>query len=125
MVEHTCEKCGKIFTHKSTYINHLNRKNPCKKQQPRQDKMDALIAKLEEVIEDNKLLKKEMQPKKEKKKEIVVKQEKKEFKDVSIDIVTEEGTKPMKILVKETKKAVKVEEVSDEDLMQISNGPIY
>jgi hypothetical protein len=84
-----------------------------------------LMIELKAMRKELKLLKKEMQPKKEKKKEIVVKQEKKEFKDVSIDIVTEEGTKPMKILVKETKKAVKVEEVSDEDLMQISNGPIY
>jgi len=30
MVAHTCEKCGKIFNKKSTYINHIdNKKKPC------------------------------------------------------------------------------------------------
>ncbi len=29
--DYTCEKCGKIFTQKGHYSNHLNRKRPCKK----------------------------------------------------------------------------------------------
>jgi len=31
MVEHTCLNCGEVFNKKSTYNNHINRKNPCKK----------------------------------------------------------------------------------------------
>lgn len=29
MVEHICQKCGKVFTHKNTYNNHMKRKKPC------------------------------------------------------------------------------------------------
>ena len=29
--DYTCENCGKIFTQKGHYSNHLNRKRPCKK----------------------------------------------------------------------------------------------
>jgi DNA-directed RNA polymerase subunit RPC12/RpoP len=29
MVEHKCKKCGRIFNRKSTYDNHMKRKNPC------------------------------------------------------------------------------------------------
>lgn len=29
MVKYSCEKCGKDFTQKSHYTNHMNRKNPC------------------------------------------------------------------------------------------------
>ncbi len=31
MVIHTCNNCEKQFNKKSTYINHINKKNPCKK----------------------------------------------------------------------------------------------
>src|SRR6187551_1375812 len=30
MVTYNCEKCNKIFNHKSDYIRHINRKTPCK-----------------------------------------------------------------------------------------------
>ena len=64
MVKYECEKCGKVFDQKYNYIRHLNRKNPCAEQhKPVQsnenNKLNLLIAKLEEVIEDNKLLKKD------------------------------------------------------------------
>jgi hypothetical protein len=29
MVEHICEKCNKVFNKKSTFMDHINRKNPC------------------------------------------------------------------------------------------------
>ena len=29
MKEHTCEKCGKFFYRKSGYIDHINRKFSC------------------------------------------------------------------------------------------------
>ena len=28
--EYTCEKCGKVFSQKCHFTNHLNRKRPCK-----------------------------------------------------------------------------------------------
>ncbi len=31
MVEYKCNRCNQIFSKKSIYINHLKRKNPCKK----------------------------------------------------------------------------------------------
>jgi hypothetical protein len=31
MVLYSCTTCNKVFTHKSKYTKHLNRKNPCKK----------------------------------------------------------------------------------------------
>jgi hypothetical protein len=32
MVEHVCDKCTKKFKTKSSYVRHINRKNPCDKQ---------------------------------------------------------------------------------------------
>jgi hypothetical protein len=29
MVEHICDKCQKVFDKKSTFVKHINRKNPC------------------------------------------------------------------------------------------------
>ena len=31
MVEYSCEKCGKVFSQKGHFTNHMNRKTPCKK----------------------------------------------------------------------------------------------
>ena len=40
MVKYICEKCGKEFTQKGHYTNHLKKKNPC-----------VIDNKMEEVIE--------------------------------------------------------------------------
>jgi uncharacterized Zn-finger protein len=38
MVEYICDKCKKIFDHKSHYIEHINRKRPCVIQENDKDK---------------------------------------------------------------------------------------
>jgi uncharacterized C2H2 Zn-finger protein len=37
MVSYKCEKCGKMYSHKSEYVRHINRKNPCKSSQKQQE----------------------------------------------------------------------------------------
>lgn len=65
MVNHPCPNCGEVFHKKSTYINHLNRKKPCKKPEeksiilqknpknPKNPKNSENILKNEEKNEEN------------------------------------------------------------------------
>ena len=58
MVEYKCENCGKIWNHKSTYTNHLNRKTPCKKLDDVMSRKFELlmekIAELEKEVKESK-----------------------------------------------------------------------
>ena len=55
MVTHICETCEKIFDRKSSYLEHINKKNICKK--PINDiKYELLMKKIEEIINNNTLL---------------------------------------------------------------------
>jgi hypothetical protein len=58
MVEHICESCKKIFNKKSSYINHVNKKKPCKKEIEyiNDGKYELLMKKIEEIINTNTLL---------------------------------------------------------------------
>ena len=50
MGKYSCEKCAKIFSQKSHYDNHLNRKKPCEMQT---DKLKVLIDKaVEEKLKE-------------------------------------------------------------------------
>ena len=68
MVEHKCDRCNKLFNKKSSYDNHLKRKNPCVDvNQQQTTKVDLLIDKLEkihgtnmQILKDNEVLKKEI-----------------------------------------------------------------
>ena len=56
MVEYTCKKCNRIFTRKSTYEDHLNKKNPCKIKKighGNDMKYELLMKKIEEIINSN------------------------------------------------------------------------
>jgi hypothetical protein len=61
MVEYICEKCNKLFNRKSTYTNHINKKNPCKKQIEHisNAKYESLMKNIEEIINANTLILKE------------------------------------------------------------------
>lgn len=68
MVEYKCDRCGKIFTHKSTHVKHINRKKKCDIVDRSDLKLNMLIKKLEEMSEiinesknENKLLKDEIE----------------------------------------------------------------
>ena len=39
MVEYICPKCGKVFTQRSHYNKHLNRKTPCDKDKKKFDEV--------------------------------------------------------------------------------------
>lgn len=59
MVEHVCNKCRKIFYRKDLYKKHLNRKFPCIDKElhvSKQEKLEIKVNKLEEEIEQLKLL---------------------------------------------------------------------
>lgn len=48
MVSHTCQKCGKIFDKKSTYVYHIGRKLSCIPESNKIDTMDTKL-KLQDV----------------------------------------------------------------------------
>ncbi len=49
MVVYICEKCDKKFNQKSTYDNHIKRKNPC---YPIKNKMEEINDNLEKKIQE-------------------------------------------------------------------------
>ena len=49
MVEYKCEKCNKLWKHKSDFTKHINRKTPCVKELYKINKYDLLIKKIEEL----------------------------------------------------------------------------
>ena len=52
MVIYRCEKCGKEFSQKGHYTNHLNKKNPCVVESKVKDMLDkAVEKKLKEEME--------------------------------------------------------------------------
>ena len=55
MVGYICEICSKFFNRKSTYDDHLNKKNPCKKpiEYVNDMKYELLMKKIEEIINAN------------------------------------------------------------------------
>ena len=61
MVEYICDKCNKLFNRKSSYTNHMNKKNPCKKKLEYfpNGKNELLMKKIEEIINENKRMLKE------------------------------------------------------------------
>ena len=77
MVKHICPTCNKNFDKKSTFLDHLNRKNPCQPSKVNDtnqlnNKYDILAKKFEELEKKNKELEKEVKKlKKEKKPNIV------------------------------------------------------
>lgn len=58
MVKYTCEKCNKIYTRKTDYTRHINRKNPCDEKvgDIKNNKYDNLIKKIEELEKSNNIL---------------------------------------------------------------------
>ena len=52
MVEHVCEKCGRIFNRKDRWRTHINRKYPCVKEKEltEQEKMKNEIDELREQV---------------------------------------------------------------------------
>ena len=52
--EYTCEKCGKVFTQKGHFMNHLKRKRPCK---PIENKVieEKVQEKLQELSENGEI----------------------------------------------------------------------
>jgi hypothetical protein len=58
MVCHECTKCGKEFTHKSTFDKHINNKKPCISEYvlKKLKKNDELIIEKNELIEDKDIL---------------------------------------------------------------------
>ena len=46
MVKYICEKCGKEFTQKGHYTNHLNKKNPCVIDNRMEEVIEKIILKL-------------------------------------------------------------------------------
>ena len=52
--EYTCEKCGKVFTQKGHFMNHLKRKRPCK---PIENKIieEKVQEKLQELSENGEI----------------------------------------------------------------------
>lgn len=58
MDEYNCEKCGKVFSQKSHYMRHNNKKNPCVTESKiKEMKNNTIKEKLIEIIYDNKLVK--------------------------------------------------------------------
>ena len=49
MVEYKCDKCNKLWKHKSDFTKHINRKTPCVKELYKINKYDLLIKKIEEL----------------------------------------------------------------------------
>lgn len=43
MVEYACDKCGKKYDHKSTYMHHINRLTDCKKLKQRKEEISKKI----------------------------------------------------------------------------------
>lgn len=74
MVKYVCEKCGKEFTKKSNYVDHISKKIPCDYKEntinPANSnmttKIDLLIQKIEELQKGNKLLRDNMKRSNEK-----------------------------------------------------------
>jgi hypothetical protein len=61
MVTYNCDRCKKSFDHKNDYTKHINRKNPCQEiTLSKIDEIDVnnILLKIDNVIEDNKKLKK-------------------------------------------------------------------
>lgn len=52
MSVYECENCGKMFSHKGMLNRHLDKKNPCVFKNSN-EKLDALIKKLEEIQNEN------------------------------------------------------------------------
>jgi uncharacterized C2H2 Zn-finger protein len=44
MVSYKCDRCGKLYNHKSEYIRHTNRKNPCKSTKEADNKSNITTA---------------------------------------------------------------------------------
>lgn len=64
MVHFICDKCHKIFDKKSTYQNHLKRKNPCAPSGTRIDKLEEIVESQKEKIKEiNEKLEKLLQEK--------------------------------------------------------------